>query len=138
MKLVIFFSIALVFSIACSSQKEVVKSGGQSELEAAADSTEYDLIVFDPKFESWYLFHNSPSKYRSQEFYEDWNRRYVAAWNYNASNFGRGKFLEPIIGYDPTVDYGFEINHKLFYYFQYVERELRIVILPGGPRRLPL
>jgi len=32
------------------------------------------------------------------------------------------------------VDYGIEINHELFYYFQYVEQVLKIQIMPGGPR----
>ena len=48
----------------------------------------------------------------------------------------KSSFFEPIIGYDPTVDYGFELNHKLFYYFQYVENVLKIQIMPGGPKVL--
>ena len=48
-------------------------------------------------------------------------------------NPGRRSFFQTIIGYEPNVDYGFKLNHKLFYYFQYVEHKLRIPILSNGP-----
>jgi hypothetical protein len=76
---------------------------------------------------------NSPAKLRSQSYYENWNRQYVSAWNFNAVQPSKNNFFEPIVGYEPQVDYGFEINHKLFYYFQYVENELKIEIMPNGP-----
>jgi hypothetical protein len=119
---------------ACSTQKGLVtvKSNiGESSVE---DSLEYDLETFDGRFETWYEMHNSPAMYRSQQYYENWNRQYVSAWNYNAMGGRRNSFFEPIIGYEYTVDYGFELNHKLFYYFQYVEHVLKIQIMPGGPR----
>ncbi len=77
--------------------------------------------------------HNSPSMYRSQQYYENWNRQYVSAWNFNAMSERKNSFFEPIVGYEYNVDYGFEINHELFYYFQYVEHVLKIQIMPGGP-----
>ena len=46
----------------------------------------------------------------------------------------KSSFFEPIIGYEPTVDYGFDLNHELFYYFQYVENVLKIQIMPGGSK----
>ncbi len=41
--------------------------------------------------------------------------------------------FQTIIGYEPGEDYGFELNNKLFYYFQYVEQVLRIPILDHRP-----
>jgi len=136
MKQLFFYAIALLFVIACSTQKGIVKIEQENDLAEEEDSVEYELIVFDPKFETWYILQNSPANYRSQQYYEYWNRQYVTAWNYHASNSRRSSFFEPIIGWDPTIDYGFEINHKLFYYFQYVERVLKIEIIPNGPRSL--
>jgi len=78
--------------------------------------------------------HNSPAMYRSQGYYESWNRQYVSAWNANAMNPRKSWFFETIVGYDPTVDYGFELNHELFYYFQYVENVLKIEIMPNSPK----
>jgi hypothetical protein len=139
MKQIVFISIALLFILACSTQKGVVKiEENKEEIVAVEDSLEYQLETFDAKFETWYALHDNPSQYRSQEYYENWNRQYVNAWNYNSTQPGKRSFFEPIVGYEPNVDYGFELNHKLFYYFQYVERVLKIDIMPGGPRNLAL
>ena len=131
-KIVVWRGIVLVFA-ACSTKRNIVEIKNKTVEVAAEDSIEYQLETFDQRFESWYLFHNSPSQYHSQSYYEGWNRQYVSAWNANAINSRRNSFFEPIVGYEPTVDYGFELNHKLFYYFQYVEQVLKIQIMPGGP-----
>ncbi|MDD2590105.1 MAG: DUF6146 family protein [Fermentimonas sp.] len=135
----IILLIAAAFIFACSGPKGMVKieSNGNEVTQAATvteeDSVEYELIVMDPEFESWYIFQDSPARYRSQQYYESWNRQYVSAWNALAMNPGRRSFFQTIIGYEPNVDYGFKLNHKLFYYFQYVEHKLRIPILSNGP-----
>jgi hypothetical protein len=136
MKQLILFLVILVMGVACSTPKNTVQITEKEETEAPVDSLEYSLETFDSRFETWYMMQNSPARYRSLEYYENWNRQYVAAWNYNATTSRRRGFFEPIVGYDPTVDYGFELNHKLFYYFQYVEQVLKIQIMPGGPRNI--
>lgn len=128
MKKIFFLFTVLAFLAACSGPKGMVKIEPPQE-----DSVEYELIVFDPGFETWYTLQNSPARYRSQEYYEGWNQQYVSEWNYLATQPRRRSFFESIIGYEPGVDYGFELNQKLFYYFQYVEHVLRIPILPNGP-----
>ena len=134
MKQILFFAGALFFIIACSTQKGVVEIENNMDDSVAGDSVEYELETFDSNFDAWYSLHNNQSQYRSKEYYEGWNRRYIDAWNFNASQPGKRSFFQSVIGWDPTVDYGFELNHKLFYYFQYVERVLGIQIMPGGPR----
>ena len=138
MKQFILLTGVLLFIMACSTPKGVVQIEPTDEPEAVEDSLQYELIVFDAKFETWYAFHNNPSQYRSQRYYENWNRQYVNAWNYNSTQPGKRSFFEPIVGWEPTIDYGFELNHKLFYYFLYVERVLKIEIMPGGPRGIVL
>ena len=132
MKQIIFCLGTILLIVACSTQKGMVKVNRNNVESIVEDSLEYDLETFDARFESWYQLHNSPAMYRSQQYYENWNRQYVSAWNYNATVGRRNSFFEPIIGYEPNVDYGFELNHELFYYFQYVEHELKIPIIPGG------
>lgn len=127
----------VVFVWACSTQKNVQVENRTIEI-SEEDSVEYDLETFDVRFETWYELHNTPSTYRSQGYYESWNKQYVSAWNYNSMHPTKDWYFEPVIGYDPTVDYGFELNHELFYYFQYVERVLKIRIMPGGPRSIAL
>ena len=122
-----------LFMAACSGPKGMVKIEPDGNETVQEDSLEYELIVFDAGFETWYMLQNSPARYRSQQYYENWNQQYVSQWNYLATHSRRRSFFEPIMGYEPGVDYGFELNHKLFYYFQYVEHVLRIPILPNRP-----
>jgi len=133
MKQNLFWLGIILLMAACSTQKGLVTVKSNIAESSVDDSLEYHLETFDGKFESWYQLHNSPSMYRSQQYYENWNRQYVSAWNYNAMSERKNSFFEPIVGYEYTVDYGFEINHELFYYFQYVEHVLKIQIMPGGP-----
>jgi Family of unknown function (DUF6146) len=133
MRLFYILIVLILLIWACSSPKSVVKVE-LNEVVAASDSTAYELLTFDSKFESWYVLQNSPAKFRSQSYYESWNRQYVSAWNFNAVQSSKSNFFEPIVGYEPQVDYGFEINHKLFHYFQYVENVLKIEIMPNGPK----
>lgn len=120
------------FVWACSGPKQVENNNSASE-SIVVDTIEYDVETFDSKFESWYAQHKNRALYRSQEFYENWNRQYVVAWNEKCANPTRRWHFEPVVGYDPTADYGFEANQKLFYYFMYVEHVLQIPILPNGP-----
>ena len=133
MKHNLFWLGIILLMAACSTQKGLVTVKSNIAESSVEDSLEYHLETFDGKFESWYQLHNSQSMYRSQQYYENWNRQYVSAWNFNAMSERKNSFFEPIIGYEYTVDYGFEINHELFYYFQYVEHVLKIQIMPCGP-----
>lgn len=138
MKQILFWMGVIVFVVACSTQKGIVKVNSIQGTEMTEDSLEYQLETFDSKFETWYQLHKSPALYRSQEYYESWNKQYVTAWNTNATDPKKSWFFETIIGYEPNVDYGFELNHELFYYFQYVENVLKIQIMPGGPNAVRL
>jgi len=136
MKKLIFWIGVILVIVACSTKKNVVQIKNKTVEVATEDSLEYQLETFDQKFETWYMLHNSQSQYHSQSYYEGWNRRYVSAWNANAMDSRKSSFFEPIVGYDPTIDYGFELNHKLFYYFLYVEHVLKIQIMEGGPNAM--
>ena len=59
------------------------------------------------------------------------------AWNANAANARKSDFFEPIIGYNPDTKYSLELNHKLFYYFQYVENVLKMKIMSYSPKAAP-
>ncbi len=139
MRKLMFFTLAVLFVWACTTQRSAIKiKENKDESELVSDSLIYQLETFDAKFDTWYALHDRPSQYRSQQYYENWNRQYVSAWNYNATRAGKNNFFEHIVGYEPHIDYGFELNHKLFYYFQYVEKVLKIEIMPGGPKSIVL
>ena len=109
---------------ACSSQRAIHKASAP-EIKSD-DSTEYELVVFDQGFETWYLQKTPPEMDHSIQYYKNWNRQYVDEWNYRA---GTSRFFGSPINYDPDENYPLAIEHKLYYYFQYVEQELHIPIL---------
>lgn len=133
MKRILFFTVLVVLLYACKTQKLFVNEK-QSATEELQDSTVYEMETFDNRFDKWYEYHQDPAKYRSQAYYESWNEQYVLAWNAKCQRAGKNWDFEPVVGYEPGEDYGFELNHKLFYYFMYVENILNIPILPGGPK----
>lgn len=136
MKQLLIFMTVLSLIWACSGPKAAVDAE-EAEPDAVnkntKDSVSYVMETFDSKFEAWYNMHKSPSLYRSQEFYEKWNRKYVSEWNKKSMQKENSDFFVPIVGYDRKKDYGFAMNHQLFYYFQYVEYVLNIKILSDGP-----
>ncbi len=119
---------------ACTGPKKVINIQSNGKEQPGEDSLAYELIILDPGFDTWYLLHNSPVWYHSQEYYENWNLRYVSAWNSKTVSSRHSRFFESYIDYLPHIDYGFELNHKLFYYFQYVEQVLKVPILEEGFR----
>lgn len=100
------------------------------------DDEEYELLVLDPGFETWFITTWSPAKDRSLSYYKMWNQRYVNAWNYNVTRPHRSRLFENMIQYDAMTDYGMEVERKLYYYFRWVDTKLKIPILdtppPGG------
>lgn len=123
----------VVMMAACGIQKPVPKIASPEI--STEDSTEYELIVFDAGFETWYLLKKSPATDRGIDYYRNWNVQYVSEWNYRS---GTSRQFGPPIYYDPHENYPFEIEHKLYYYYQYVENELNIPILQGRSRALRL
>ena len=136
MKQAFIFLIIIFFVWSCSAPKRAIKVAKDDSV-AEVDSVEYGVETFDAKFETWYALHDTPATYRTLEYYENWNKQYVNAWNTKSRQMGKSSFFSSIVGYNSNEKYGFEVNHKLFYYFQYVENVLKIEIMPGGPKVVP-
>ncbi len=90
------------------------------------DSIEYELIVLDPGFDFWFSSVSKGEWYYSQSYLENWNRQLVSDWNSQVGLRGRrGCIPEIHIHYDSHIDYGKSLNHKLFYYFRFVQEKCR-------------
>ena len=118
----IIFLAAILFSLMplLSAQQDTLKL---EKTDVSEDSVEYELIIIDPGFESFLAMQKSKEFY-SQNYYENWNKRYVAEWNYRHSQaLTYGDMYETYIDYGPHVDYGLELNYKLYYYFRFFEKK---------------
>jgi hypothetical protein len=131
MKNAVFIMFAILIA-ACNSNKKVVKNnaGERVEIEAVDDSTEYELIVFDPGYESFLITQPYPKNYYSNEYYKNWNIQYVTEWNYRYDHPDvYGDFYETRIDYDPSIDYGLDFNYRLYQYFQFIDKQYGIVLI---------
>ncbi|WP_421918754.1 DUF6146 family protein [Marinifilum sp.] len=139
MKYIGIVVLALILFAACSSYSSfnqpspVYENEENTELAQVKDSTEYELLILDIGFETWFAARNMPSMARADSYYQNWNHRYVIEWN-NKHSQGH-PYFENYIDYDPFEDYGFDLNYKLYHYFQFVEEKTGIILVQRGRGR---
>ncbi|TCO10500.1 DUF6146 family protein [Natronoflexus pectinivorans] len=117
----------------CGTQKNIDAPDQTVKLEkevAVEDSIEYELIILDSRFET-FLATQPSAAFHTQSYYEGWNKRYVTEWNIRHSNPLRyGDFYQTRIEYHPDRnEYGLELNYRLYYYFQFIEKEYGIRLI---------
>ncbi len=128
MKKLLFFGLLLFVGWSCTQQKEMAQSQ-KNPGEITIDSTEYEILIIDPDFDRWYMMRYSPSMDRSNETYRSMNNLGVQNWN---SLYQRGKYPNAIgsyLNYQINIDYGLEVNRRLYWYFKYIEENYRIRLL---------
>jgi hypothetical protein len=131
MKKILFFAGILFLVIPLSLKAQDKKDNLKVVKDTiTADSTEYELVVLDPGFETWLL--TKPMNMHSESYYESHNRIYVSEWNSRYMNPGLHRDLyETFIDYRPEIHYGLEFNYRLYYYFKYFEEVNGIDLIPG-------
>ncbi len=117
-------------------EKEIFQETENDTVEISSDKTEYDIIIIEPGFYTWLNSIARPSGYYSQSFLEirneilvlNWNQRvlFPRQWDPNLYMFQ--------INYDPQIDYGYDVNYKLYNYFIYFQRRYRQRLGPFVPR----
>lgn len=131
MKTIIYIlGLLLTYSIAFGPQKKETQNKQKAELKLVSDSTEYDLLIFDPGFETFLAKVPHDKEFYGNNYLKNWNLQYVAEWNLRALNPARyGSFYENQIDYQANIDYGLDLNYKLYEYFQYIEEKYGIILL---------
>jgi len=71
-----------------------------------------------------------PVGFYTQAYLENRNQFYVAEWNRRVNNpaMFAPNIYENIINYDDHVDYGYDVNYKLFNYFEFAQRKYRMTL----------
>lgn len=104
------------------SQKAVTTN---DTVRIANDSLEYEIIIIEPGF---FLFLNSIARqrgYYSQNYLENKNKFLVQEYNTRVRQpftFNPNLYVQEI-NYEPTIDYGYEVNYLLYNYFVFFSRE---------------
>lgn len=98
--------------------------------------TEYEIIIIEPGFNTWLQSIARPEGFHSQSFLESRNQIMVVNWNQRVLQPQRfsPNLYELQIDYRPNIDYGYEVNYKLFNYFVYFQRKYRQRLGPFLPR----
>jgi len=98
--------------------------------------TEYEIIIIEPGFNTWLQAIARPEGYYSQNFLETRNRLMVIEWNQRVIQPQRfnSNLYEMQINYEYGVDYGYDVNYKLYNYFIYFQRKYNQRLGPFLPR----
>jgi len=140
-------SLTLIFLIlGCSAPKQALdiskeekalfKSDSEQAVEITDEETEYEIIIIEPGFHGWLNSMARPEGYYSQSFLEGRNAIMVTTWNQRVMQptAYRSDLYEMQIDYDPHIDYGYEVNYKLYNYFIYFQRKYNQRLGPFFPR----
>jgi len=139
----------LLFIGSCGSTKNSTKLADISEEEKALfnqtkgdtitianEETEYEIIIIEPGFNQWLISIARPEGYYTQAFLENRNAIMVTTWNQRVLQPQRynTNLYELQINYQQGIDYGYEVNYKLYNYFIYFQRKYGQRLGPFTPR----
>lgn len=128
MKTLVTSLLILLVLISCNSTIKTVPVNNDNKnpeevVRIANDSLEYEILIIDIGFETYLHTIAKPANFYSQSYYELKNQFYVIEWNIRAHNPLRynSSIYENVIDYDPNIDYGLDVNYKLYNYFEFVK-----------------
>ncbi len=131
MKNVIYFLAIALIIISCGTSNKIESSTTENDLEEAVviknDSLEYQIIIYDVGFSTYLNTIAQPENYYEQSYYENKNIFYVTEWNIRVNNPLRyGDLYGNRIDYQSSIDYGLEVNYKLYNYFKFFENKYKV------------
>ncbi|MCO4823045.1 MAG: hypothetical protein KC469_13325 [Flavobacteriaceae bacterium] len=129
----LYLTVCLVFIIfSCHTTKDThgiknkeVAIMAQDTVRIANDELEYEILIIEPGFNNWLIGRAKPEGFYTQQYLENRNRLWVTAWNNRVLNPNQFDPLlyEAMIDYQHHIDYGYDVNYKLYYYFVYFQLE---------------
>tara|TARA_R110001583_G_scaffold21803_1_gene82431 strand:+ start:349 stop:756 length:408 start_codon:yes stop_codon:yes gene_type:complete len=122
-------------SISDDEKKAFTQKVGDT-INIADTKTEYEIIIIEPGFNFWLNSIAKPEGYYSQSYLENRNNVYVIEWNQRVMQpqVYVPDLYELQIDYSPNIDYGYEVNYKLYNYFIYFQRKYNQRLGPFIPR----
>ncbi len=86
------------------------------------EALEYEITIIEIGFESWLATQRSENFY-TQQTLESKNNFYVIEWNQRVMSPNRynPNLYTMFIDYNPTIDYGMEVNYLLYMYFKFFQ-----------------
>lgn len=127
MKTIVSLLLICTLAFSCNSSKKTTSTNNE-QLEnlklndtviITNDELEYEILIIEPGFNYWLASRARPVGFYSQSYLETRNRIYVTEWNNRVMQPLRfnPNLYELQIDYLPGIDYGYEVNYKLYNYF---------------------
>ncbi|MBD0776218.1 hypothetical protein HPE56_00295 [Maribacter sp. ANRC-HE7] len=138
--------LVVVIASSCGSTKETVDINEDEKIafaqkegdtiKIASDAVGYEIIIIEPGYDFWLKSIAKPEGYYSQSYLENRNNIYVQEWNQRVLQPQRfdPNLYEMQIDYSPNIDYGYDVNYKLYNYFIYFQRKYNQRLGPFLPR----
>ncbi len=143
--MLLFFSL-LILIMSCTGSKvnspvseqerKAFNTTKADTVEISDEESNYEIIIIEPGFNVWLQAVARPPGYYSKSFLENRNRLFVIEWNNRVINNLQfdPQLYQLQIDYDPSVDYGYDVNYKLYNYFIYFQRKYNQRLGPFAPR----
>jgi hypothetical protein len=125
-KFLFLLFIASVFQFSCNSNKnfstENTEKLTSDTIHISNPDLEYDVIIIDAGFSTWFNTFAKPKNFYSQSYLEARNRIWIAEWNFRASSpITYGNMYEMPIDYNNSTDYGYHVNYMIYNYLVYFQ-----------------
>ncbi|MFD0990898.1 DUF6146 family protein [Mariniflexile jejuense] len=144
MKSIIYILLICCFAISCNTTKptssiknEALENTKLSDtVSISNDALEYEIIIIEPGFNAWLASTARPEGFYTQQYLENRNYQYVIEWNQRVLQPQRynPNLYEMQIDYQPNIDYGYDVNYKLYNYFIYFQLTYKQRLGPFVPR----
>lgn len=109
-----------------NSEEIVATNEKQDTIRIVNEELEYEIIILDIGFDSWLVtqrpisyFVNETLRVKNQFYVIEWNQRVQQPYRYNPNLY------EQLIDYDPSIDYGIQVNYTLYQYFQFFQQKYK-------------
>ena len=119
--------IASFFLFSCNSNKnfsaENTEKLTSDTIHISNPDLEYDVIIIDAGFTSWFNSYAKPKGFYSQSYLETRNKFWILEWNNRARNpiQNNSNLYEMEINYDNTTNYGYNVNYMIYNYLVYFQ-----------------
>lgn len=109
--------------VTSKSNDDLVATKLNDTVKIENDSIEYQIIIIEPGFNTWLASTARPEGYYSQKYMETRNIIFVNEWNARVTQPQRynPSLYDMRIDYRLGIDYGYEVNYKLYNYFIYFQ-----------------
>lgn len=135
MKFSILAILSTILFVCCQTQAPApTENKDQSLTFDKNEEDEYDLIVFDAQYDVFLMTIARPQNFYSENYYKMKNDQYVNVWN--------NRHAQPLrfdpdlyavhINYDPKINYGINLEYKLYNFFKFIEWKYKVNLDFGG------